>query len=96
MVVELEPLRRDWIPKSKVAIDGLTSNREAFKKLAKLCSELLGGNDAMVDVALTTRHIATLQRELGTIAVPLHRLKYGVCRHRALLFKVIAVLYVTL
>lgn len=88
MVVELEPLRQGWIPRAKAAVEGLTSVREAFKTLAELCSDILGDKRAMYDVELTENHIAELQRELGMIAVPLHRLKFGVCRHRALLFKV--------
>jgi hypothetical protein len=89
--VDLAALRAGWIVEAHAAVDGAVLPREAFKTLATLCSKLLGGKSATTakGAAATDKHLNELRRAAGSNCVPLHTLAMGVCRHRALLFKIL-------
>ena len=84
----LQPL----LDRAKRELAQETSVREKFKRLARLCSEQLGGEAAMRDVSLTEQALVETKQRLGSNVVPVHELlgRAGVCRHRALLFKVLS------
>jgi hypothetical protein len=89
IVVNLDALS-EFIAECKTAVTTRCSNsREAFKTLAKMCSTRLGGKRATTDDAPTMEHLNELRSELRSNCVPIHRLESGVCRHRALLFKIL-------
>jgi hypothetical protein len=87
IVVDLAVLRADMLPAAIAAVAGLTNRREAFKVLAQMCSERLGGKKAMEDEGLTWAQVDQLRTASKTNCVSLHRMVAGVCRHRAVLFK---------
>ena len=68
-----------------------TSTDEKFKAIAQTCSVVLGGSAAMRDTSLTDKSVREIKQRLRSNVVPLHELleRNGVCRHRALLFKVL-------
>jgi hypothetical protein len=87
--VDIDSLSK-FIAECKTAVTTRCSNpREAFKTLAKMCSARLGGKRAMTDDAPTMEHLNELRSELRSNCVPINRLESGVCRHRALLFKIL-------
>jgi hypothetical protein len=86
--VDLGALSR-FISKCKTDVAGCSNPREAFKTLAKMCSSRLGGKRATTDDAPTMKHLNELRSELRSNCVPIHHLESGVCRHRALLFKIL-------
>lgn len=86
--VDLQELSK-FISECQTTVSRCSNPRNAFKTLAKMCSMRLGGNRATTDDRPTMKHLNALRSELRSNCVPLHRLKSGVCRHRALLFKIL-------
>ena len=101
LLVELEGLKglKGKGPKGKPLleeIDDLLSDaptvREKHKRLSREVYYRLGGGDA--DDESSAASLLQIQEELGSRVVPLHKLlgrtpvTMGVCRHRALLYKV--------
>ena len=77
------------IAKGKEALACLTNEREAIKLIANECNNRLGGRRSMYDITLTEADLTARRVFSGTNCVPLHKLESGVCRHRAILFKIL-------
>ncbi|XRB12827.1 DUF285 domain-containing protein [Pseudoscourfieldia marina] len=78
---------KEFLESVKGRLQHVSGNWNKFKVLSVAVSDKLGGKDNMDIVGVTEKHIKTLQQE-GSPVVLLGALRYGVCRHRALLFKV--------
>ena len=74
----------------KPQIDRLTDKLEQYRKLSSLIHDAMGGQHAAQDTASSEQDVEAIKRELNSNVVPLHTLigRNGLCRHRALLFKV--------
>lgn len=88
LLVELEPLRQR-IQNVPLMLALRTSVADKFKLLAQLVSSCFG-NMTITEAAVDQR-LADIKGKLNSNVIPLHELLFGpgVCRHRALLFKVL-------
>ena len=82
-----EPLR-SRIERAREQVRMITDPLDRIKVLAGFASDELGGASRSIRKDTDT-HIAELMKEARSPIVPLGALEYGVCRHRALLFKVL-------
>jgi hypothetical protein len=79
---------RDCIARAKALARSYTDARDRFKLLAALASDELGGVSGRIG-SDSARHLAALMAAADSALVPLGDVEYGVCRHRALRFKVL-------
>ncbi|CAN6452372.1 unnamed protein product [Victoria cruziana] len=72
--------------------DACSTTKEAVQKLAELVMKQMGGTASSEDELLIgwRNCCMTLRRRLRSIVLPVGSLAVGICRHRSLLFKVLA------
>ena len=83
---------KDEIRDVQMACIEMTSAREKCKFIARKCSEIFGGLQAMRDVNKSDLDVRKCMDQNRCCVVGLHELKskHGVCRHRAILFKLLS------
>lgn len=81
---------QNFFEEIKPQIDRLCDKLEQFRKLSWLIHEAMGGQHAATDTESSEQDVEAIKGELNSNVVPLHELigRNGLCRHRALLFKV--------
>jgi len=90
ILVQIQPLK-PLVEDLATQIAAFTNTDEKFKAIAQTCSVMLGDTAAMREVTLAKNALREIKQRLRSNVVPLHELRSraGVCRHRAILFKVL-------
>lgn len=83
-----DPGLDDFIECLRSELSSLSTEADKFKLLSKEVSERLGGEGDENIIEKSEQHIKELKQRARSAVVRIGDLKWGVCRHRAILFKV--------